>query len=151
MRRLALPAALLLCALLGTPGIATADPCANEQLRSDDNSLKLPDCRAYEQVSPAEKNSADASFYPVQASTNGEKLAWLSTGAFAGVQGTSNTAQYMSAREAEGWVTRGISPPEEPTGFQSFFPSLYPAFSSDLSQGVLRAYEPALAPGAPPA
>jgi hypothetical protein len=47
---------LVLGALLALPAIAQAE-CPNEQLRRQNNSSSLPDCRAYEQVSPTEKDA----------------------------------------------------------------------------------------------
>ena len=43
-----------------TPPAAGPVPCANEQLRAENSSLNLPDCRAYELVSPVKKNGFDA-------------------------------------------------------------------------------------------
>src|SRR5262245_26711650 len=45
-------------ALLGSsaPPADAAGGCANETLREEQHSTYLPDCRAYEKVSPADKN-----------------------------------------------------------------------------------------------
>lgn len=75
----------------------------NSTLREENNSLALPDCRAYEQVSPKEKKG-----YPINPSfshylaPSGERDAFLSLGAFTGDTGE---AQFVSHRTAAGWVT----------------------------------------------
>ena len=60
--------AVLAPALSATPALA-AEPCPNEQLREESNpnlatgqrySTELPECRAYEMVSPLYKQSHDA-------------------------------------------------------------------------------------------
>ena len=52
-------AGLLVAIGLCLPGAAAAgEGCPNEQLRAENNSLGLPDCRAFEMVTPPDKNSA---------------------------------------------------------------------------------------------
>ena len=62
----AVVALALVCLGAGTLATsARAEGCPNEQLRGQDgHALALPDCRAYEQVSPVEKNFTDAIGFP---------------------------------------------------------------------------------------
>ena len=138
------------------------EPCpANEAFRAG-ASRSLPDCRAYEMVSPVDKEggdirvaSAPLTALPAvleQSSTSGERLAYGSYRAFGGAESAPWTSQYVaSRREGEGWTSRGISPPRE----RAVLP-LSPttdtelkALSPDLCQAWLRTIaEPLLAPGA---
>src|ERR1700689_3043005 len=106
---------LLACAwlacLLATP--AQAGACTNEALRSGP-SEHLPDCRAYEQVSPVEKGGADGvtvqPLFPVQRSAceAGQPcaIAYMSAAsAFAGAQGNELSNAYVATRDAAGWQT----------------------------------------------
>ena len=99
----------------------------------------LPDGRVYERVTPQEKGGADAERVveegglPLlyQASTDGEKFAWTSSGNIGGDGGPAYI-QYLSTRTASGWSTSGLSPrmsprPVAPTkhsmvGFPKIFP-----------------------------
>ena len=62
----AVVALALVCLGAGTLATsARAEGCPNEQLRGQDgHALALPDCRAYEQVSPVDKNFTDALGFP---------------------------------------------------------------------------------------
>ncbi|HEX6456341.1 MAG TPA: hypothetical protein VF009_07460 [Solirubrobacterales bacterium] len=127
--------------------------CPNAQLRANFSSF-LPDCRAYEQVSPVDKNDGDVAetFHgnpPQQASVDGERIFYESYTPFAGAQPGTRT-QYISSRGAGGWSTQAVSLTRDnthggPPGYDNY--SL--PFSSDLSSGVLRHSEPPLVAGAP--
>src|ERR1019366_6622017 len=87
-------------ALTATPALAAAgEGCPNEQVRQESNtspttgqpySLGLPECRAYEMVSPLEKQQHDALTIngapPVSVSPNGSAIQWSSQGAYAGAE-----------------------------------------------------------------
>ena len=64
-----------LCALVTPTAPASAAGCANETVRTEATSLALPDCRAYESVSPV--NAPDEVYVP-DVATNSEKGAFLS-------------------------------------------------------------------------
>jgi hypothetical protein len=128
------------------PASASADDCPNAQLRSG-ASAQLPDCRAYEQVSPVDKNDGDVSYGPegLTASTlvptlstpGGELVTFSSFYAFAGNPAAPVLNQYLSSRSDSGWSTRGISPRKSaPFGFLDTV-SGFTAFSEDLSHSTV--------------
>ncbi len=105
----------LLVALALAPGAAVAsEGCPNEQLRAENNSLGLPDCRAYEMVTPVDKDSAVV--YPVPAPTiaaDGASLAGRSRDVFGGSNGEVPAGQevfYRFTRAGSGWVTSPLNP-----------------------------------------
>jgi streptogramin lyase len=109
--------------------------CPNEGLRDESNadpdtgvsySSELPDCRAYEQVTPPFKgvNGVNHGTYcalcgnPVaveSVSVNGAPLLARSLvplgGAVGGTDGELNPASYELARAASGWITLALTPP----------------------------------------
>ena len=94
------------------PGAALAgEGCPNEQLRAEDNSLGLPDCRAFEMVTPADKNSALVE--PVGEPTvaaDGSSLAGQSLEAFAGIASAEyGTKYYRFMRGVGGWATTPLA------------------------------------------
>ena len=130
-------------ALTPSPALAAAgEGCANEQLRNETNvnpttgqpySVGLPECRAYEMVSPLEKQQHDALTIngapPVSASPNGSAIQWSSQGAYAGAENyqlhaSKATNPYVAQRTASGWVTRSGYPPS------SLIESPFTAFAS---------------------
>lgn len=142
-RRLA--AASSLCAALVAltlPPVAAAStpPCNNEAARAG-ASAALPDCRAYEQVSPVEKGGFEATLgyqaLPAEAEPNGEALVFLDGAAFP--DGAGNTPLFdahLATREKEGWSTTELTPAKTSSGPPGDYTVEY-AFSEDLTQAVI--------------
>jgi hypothetical protein len=108
----------------------------------------LPDGRAWEMVSPPEKNNSlitgiDGAPGPTggglpQAAAEGESVVYASNGAFAEPVGAPLAAQYLAKRSASGWSTVNITPPiiSESYGVNGAG-GPYKAFSANLSSGLL--------------
>jgi hypothetical protein len=124
-RRLALAAAVAGAAatgLLGTTPALAADSCPNAAVRTG-ASAALPQCRAYELVSPADKAGGIVGFpgagtwqtgpggqYAVNAArADGEVVTYWSFAAFANAV-TGMSSSYRSRRGAGGWTTTQWSP-----------------------------------------
>lgn len=120
--------AMALAVMAGAVGAVGADgapsTCANEDLRKGPAAF-LPDCRAYEQVSPANKNGGDVliniteSGEEVEAfsvAVDGERAMFGATTEFAGAEhgGGVVPTPYVSQRGAGGWTTDAMFPPVTP-------------------------------------
>lgn len=98
---------------------APESACPNAVLRTENHSSALPECRAYEQVSPADKNgfdagaNADGGQQNYVASTDGSAFFFQSFGGFADPKTTSVLNQYLSRRGGEGWQTKGLTPAQK--------------------------------------
>jgi hypothetical protein len=110
--------------------------------------------RAYELVSPPEKNGANIAGDPsnTRVATDGDAVSYASLGAFADAVGTGVVVNYVSVRKGtpgtSGWVTHSITPPQEPSSLSNAFfttPPFYLGdFSADLSRGIFRSMSPSL-------
>ena len=122
--------------LAGSAAPAFAAECPNEQLRIENNSTRLPECRAYEIVSAPYKEG----FAPVSSVASGGKFtddgtfAYLSLGNFAGDgMGATQGNNYIATRTPTGWVS--TSPNPSGPAFQSNLGGAL-AFSADLGSSV---------------
>ena len=118
----------------------------------------LPDTRAWELVSPPNKDesgieSLSEEWGVVQAAEDGDAIAYVAAGPIPseGHEPAGNHAfaptQILSKRGADGWQTRDIQTPRNPAighGVNTGVASEYVMFSNDLSQGLLepRAQDP---------
>jgi hypothetical protein len=96
---------------------ASADTCANAALRLGP-SAALPDCRAYEQVTPVEKGgrSINAIVPSMEASISGSAFAYAGVGLPGGV-GSQDVPTFLARRSAGGWSSQGVLPPQnQPAG-----------------------------------
>ena len=145
----------VLLALVPAPAVG-AGSCPNGQFRSG-ASEHLPDCRAYEQVSPVEKDGQDAvSLQPLKPAQSAPceegapcTLAYMTVGAaFGGASGNEFPDAYLGTRGTDGWQTTPLSPPTLQAPANSNVKVAY-AFSEDLSQTILRVPLQQLTEGAP--
>ena len=85
------------------PTLAPVENCPNEQQRKENSSFALPECRAYEVVSPAGKEGYDASLRDY----NGGETVEFASGAANILKSGQNsvTNHYVTERTAAGWET----------------------------------------------
>jgi len=133
--------------------LARADGCPNQQARSEEGWGRLPDCRAYELVSPTQKNGnqagalQDSPTYSV-ASPEGEGLLYGSSGPI-GSTSTGVDIFSVARRSSSEWTSSAMLPRSQ--GQVSFAADQLVAFdpSADLSH-VLFSTQGSFAPGNPP-
>ncbi|MFL5897747.1 MAG: hypothetical protein ACJ76D_04710 [Solirubrobacterales bacterium] len=102
-----------------TPAREASPECANAQLRSG-ASARLPDCRAYELVTPdlnglrpasqIGTNGLTGSFDTWLASPGGESFIFDTQGSIPGVDGNGVADQYQAQREPAGWFSSLVAP-----------------------------------------
>jgi len=90
-------------------------PCSNDQFRTGFGE-GLPDCRAYEQASPADKNGANVQGGEglTQASANGDRVTFYLLGGLPSSGGSSRLTAFMASRGSGGWSTDGLLPATGP-------------------------------------
>jgi hypothetical protein len=112
---------------------ASAAECPNEQFRTGPSAM-LPDCRAYELVSPLGLEPSGEEAYGYAASVAGGRVAWYSkAGAPSG--SVSYGPYFMSTRGSGGWSTQDVIPPQSTANGDFCYPSI--DYSPDLSKAVL--------------
>ncbi len=96
-------------------------PCPNDLFRIENpsaasldySSANLPDCRAYEQASPPDKNAGDITgIVPLaKASLDGSAIGYLSSAGVPGGVGSQDIPSYLASRGEGTWSTHGMLPP----------------------------------------
>lgn len=123
--------------------------CPNEAIREQQHSTALPDCRAYEMVSPPHKNGADIVFnsehtQAAATETPGLPMAvrYTSLTAFGDAIGTGISTEYIAQREAtpgtSGWTTHAITPHQEGLSFAEAATMGGTQYTLDLSPDLTR-------------
>ena len=124
-RVLVVPVVLASLGLLPA-GASAEEACPNAALRTGP-SAKLPDCRAYELVSPADTGGLvpdgrleiNTGFNTPLATADGNDVFFVTEPALPGAEGPGVMASYKSVRSTDGWTTHLIGP----TGPQAVYPS----------------------------
>jgi hypothetical protein len=120
--------------------------CPNEQFRAG-FSAGLPDCRAYEQVTPSNETSAqpdpeighgvESALAFNVAAVDGSRMAFMSRDIFPG--SPSGGFSYVATRGVGGWSSENVVPPQNYYGSQSCKGAdVMSGYSADLSKGVLQ-------------
>jgi hypothetical protein len=117
------------------PSPPSFGPCPNDQLRSG-FAARLPDCRAYEQVTPTDKHGANAQGQVnlTQASSSGDRITFFTNGGLPTTGGSSGLAPFMASRNAGGWGFDGLLPATEPGS-----KSIVTGWSEDLATAIVAA------------
>ncbi len=129
------------------PSSTTPEPCPNAQLRAEQPyGLTLPDCRAYEMVSPLDKDDNDIEETDARASESGEAIAYGSAGSFSEPAATDRGDRYISRRTPQGWSAQNITPPDLPVHLELNEPFEELWFTPSLSAGLLESENDPLTP-----
>ncbi|HEX2392903.1 MAG TPA: NHL repeat-containing protein, partial [Solirubrobacterales bacterium] len=136
------------------------EPCPQNQAFRSGPSALLPDCRAYELVSPLDKEGGEilrgkeSLGFPnglAQSAASGTKLAYPTYRAFGDAKAAPLVAQYIAERGASGWQSHYVLGPRGRLNERTLLSreSELRALSPDLCEMWVKTYaEPKLAPGA---
>lgn len=131
---------------------AESDACPNAVSRIGGFSADLPDCRAYEMVTPLEKNdgNTDGSGVSLSAAADGDRVLYGSRTGYGDTTGSGGVGlvQYVATRNADGWSAHAVTPTpalntEQVLGSNTFVLG----YSSDLTTLLTEAYGLPSVPG----
>jgi hypothetical protein len=139
-------AMLAFCAsALAVEAPAAVDTCPNAAIRAEQHTALLPDCRAFEMVSPPEKNGGDipGDGVSVTAASDGNAVAFTSRGSFGDTIGAGPVGQtaYVARRGADGWQSHAVGPIASNASYVSLGVPDVLDFSTDLRNAVVWGYD----------
>lgn len=105
----------ILILALATGSATAADGCPNESLRLQQQTTYLPECRAYEQVSPVAKNGIDVKFNAnlgMVAGAEGGVVDYVANGSFGDAPGSFFSTAYKATRGVGGWSSSPLDVPD---------------------------------------
>jgi hypothetical protein len=129
------------------PGVASAVSCSNEEVRAEQGATRLPDCRAFELVTPELKGDS-GNFLGVNpyGFPDGNHVSYFSLLPMSGA-GSGGEGNMLSTRTASGWVNTSLAPPASGPGSPLYLtPNNVPnsgnyapsvAFTGDFSQAFV--------------
>jgi hypothetical protein len=137
-----------LAAFLGSgASSAGADgACPNEAIRAQQHATDLGACRAWEMVSPVDKNGGEvfADGVNTAASTSGDGFTFISHSVFGDAVGSGSVglSVYLSRRTPNGWLTHGVTPESRPEALQVLPAGTHTEiFSPDLTHALTFGYD----------
>jgi hypothetical protein len=140
--------AVAVTSLAASSGAVLADECPNEARRKEQNARYLPDCRAYEMVSPADKGGSDVvgANNTAHLSDSGDRASFEAFAGFGETHGSGGFGftQYVATRkDGEGWGTPfGVTPQPTKDDWQVIFGATnVVTYSDSLDKAFLRAYQ----------
>jgi hypothetical protein len=124
-------------AVVSSPsGARAAESCPNESVRVGP-SAALPDCRAYELVSPLGSEPQRPITHDSPVSLTGDRIGFYTEfGPAPGFAGASPGPYYLSTRGAAGWSTADEIPPQS-TSSGLFCSAVVAGYSADLFRAIL--------------
>ena len=127
-----------------TPAPKPQESCPNQVIRGEQNSTSA-DCRAYEMVSPPDKNGGEvASNRPsTVAAADGNGIAYLARASFGDTTGSGASGQtpYVARRGPQGWQSHGVLPTPQYDALVTAGLPFILNYSLDLRNAVLWAYD----------
>lgn len=145
MRKAALLILGVVMALGMATGTAGAQTCSNEALRVGAGAL-LPECRAYEMVSPPDKDGGSVySSINLAADPTGNAVTLYSSTPFADAPAAPLVGPFIARRGDGSWTTQSVEAPQQ--NDSAIFELGAPASSPDLTK-TLQVSLRALTPGA---
>jgi hypothetical protein len=131
-------------------GSGSIESCPNEKLRAEQPyGLGLPNCRAYEMVSPLDKDDNNIVEGGVRASVSGDAVVYASKGSFAEPASALTGSAYVAKRGSGGWSTKNISPHYHTFTGNGNVPFNELFFTPDLSKGLVHSEFFPLTSGSP--